>query len=482
MSSLGSILGIARTALSAHQTAISVTSHNISNAETPGYTRQRASLVANTPVNMSYGQLGAGVQVERLERIRDGLLDTVYRREVGNEAGFTQRRDLLLRIEDIFGEPSETGLGSSLDAFWSAWDELASSPNSTSARGVVRQRGEQVAMSLNSHAARLGEVADGARAQLQASLLELNGLTARVGELNKQIVAGEVSGRVASDLRDERDRVLDGISALANVQIAERPNGGVAVFLAGSMLVDGSSVRQLTTLGSDPMRYAVEGSGEPLSYAGGRLGAIAKVLNDDIPRVREHLDLLAASLVESVNALHLTGWSPAGDPAGADPGWSGSQVAFFNPAGVTASSIILAGRGPDDPPGVPPGVRNDATYVAAGTVRYATGDNSLSLALAALRDADVVVADPADPAATRSLRDSFRDLVTGVALESQAAASGAVSQATIVHEAELRRQSVAGVSTDEELIQLMRQQQAYVAATRLVSTVDEMAQAILNMV
>lgn len=483
MSSLASILGIARSALSAHQTAISVTSHNVANAETKGYTRQRASLVAGVPTSMPYGQLGGGVNVERLERIRDGLLDTVYRRATGNHAAETQRRDILSQLEGVLGEPGDTGLSAALDAFWISWDELSVSPNSDSARGTVRQRGEQVARMLNDHAARVDEVAAGTRSRLESSLLKLNGLTGELGALNAQIVNGEVSGRVASDLRDQRDRILDSLSELADVQVVERSNGSVGVFLSGNMLVDGASVQQLTVTSGVPVRFAIAGSSEPLHSIGGSLGATARVLNEDIPAVIEKLDTIAASLVQSVNDIHMTGWSPAGDAAGADPSWAGSQVAFFDPGRLTASSIILAGRGPDDPPGVLPGVRNDARYVAAGSLRYATGDNSVALEMVQLRDrTDVVSVDPANPAATRSLRDAFRDLVTDVALETQAAANGAESGAMIVSEAELRRQSVAGVSTDEELTQLMRQQQAYVAATRLVTTVDEMAQAILNMV
>lgn len=483
MSSLASILGIARSALSAHQTAISITSHNVANAETKGYTRQRASLIAGVPVSMPYGQLGGGVNVERLERIRDGLLDTVYRRASGSHAAETQRRDLLSQLEGVLAEPSDIGLNAALDAFWISWDELSVSPNSDSARGTVRQRGEQVARMLNGYASRVNEVASGARSRLEASLLEFNSLTSELGQLNRQIVNGEVSGRISSDLRDQRDRVLDTLSELANVQVVERGNGSVGVFLSGNMLVDGSSVQQLTVPDGAPVRFAIAGNNEPLHTVGGSLGAVVRVLNEDIPGAAGKLNDIAASLVESVNAIHMAGWSPAGDPAGTDPAWAGSQVAFFDPAGLTAASIILAGRGPEDPASVLPGVRNDARYVAAGTLRYGTGDNSLALEMVQLRDrTDVVVPDPASPTSTRSLRDAFRDLVTGVALETQAATNGAESGAIIVSEAELRRQSVAGVSTDEELTQLMRQQQAYVAATRLVSTVDEMAQAILNMV
>src|SRR5690606_14640081 len=114
--------------------------------------------------------------------------------------------------------------------------------NSDYALGTVRQRGEQVSRMLNGYASRVNEVASGARSRLEASLLEFNSLTSELGQLNRQIVNGEVSGRISSDLRDQRDRVLDTLSELANVQVVERGNGSVGVFLSGNMLVDGSSV------------------------------------------------------------------------------------------------------------------------------------------------------------------------------------------------------------------------------------------------
>src|SRR5690606_29669479 len=162
------------------------------------------------------------------------------------------------------------------------------------------------------HAARVNEVASGARSRLESSLLDVNRLTSELGQLNRQIVNGEVSGRVASDLRDQRDRVLDSLAELAGIQVGERGNGSAGVVLSGQ-----------------PVRFAVAGSSEPLHNVGGSLGAVARVLNEDIPSVTRQLDLVASSLVQAVNELHMTGWSPAGDPAGADPAWAGSQVVFF---------------------------------------------------------------------------------------------------------------------------------------------------------
>lgn len=483
MTSLAGILGVARGALTAHQTAITVTSHNIANAQTPGFTRQRASLVANVPVGLAVGQVGTGVIVSRIERVRDPLLDVVFRRESGNEAAFGMRRDLLQQVEGIFNEPSATGLASSLDALWSSWDDLANLPNSGTARGVVQQRGVQVAATLNDFAARLTTASDGASLRLKSTLDEVNRLTGQVAELNKQIVGTEVSGRGANDLRDERDRVLDALSGITNTQIIERANGSVGVFLGGALLVDGTSRKKLETTGSDPVRFAVAGDNEPITGVEGTLGAIAEVLNTDVPRIRAQLDTLASAIVTTVNSVHRAGWSPLGEPTVATDPYTGSGVDFFNPAGTTAASITLAGRGPNDPSTTPLGVRNDPNFIAAGNVRFGTGSNTIALQLAALRDrGDSVTPDSSVPASTQSFRDYYRDVVTTVALGVQAAENSASVYATIVTDADSRRQSVAGVSTDEELVQLMRQQQAYVAATKLVNTVDQMAQAILNMV
>lgn len=483
MTTLGGILNTARGAIAAHQTAITVTSHNIANAETPGYTRQRAALTANVPVGLPIGQVGTGVTASRIERIRDPLLDTVYRREAGNESAFAARRDVLQQVEGIFAEPGESGLSSSIDAFWAAWDDLANLPNSATARGSVQQRGTQLAMALNQTARRLDEVRDGTRTRIAATVQDVNRLTKQVGELNTQIVAAEAGGRTASDLRDARDRVLDELGQHVELQVSERPNGAVGVFVGGATLVDNATVKPLTLLGADPVRFGVGGSPEALPAVGGSLGAMARVLNEDLPRITAELDTFTAALVEQVNAVHREGWSPAGDPAGPSTGWAGSGVDFFDPASLTAASIALAGRGPDDPTSVPLGVRNDAAYVAAGNVRFGTGNNAVALRLAALKDsASAVTPNPSAPGVTQSFRDYYRGVVTGLALETESATNSAEAYGMVVEEVEFRRQSVAGVSNDEEMTNLIRQQQAYVAATRIVSTVDEMAQSILNMV
>ncbi len=474
MSSIGSILGTARMAIYAHQTAMQVTSHNIANAETPGYARQRAELVASFPQRMPYGVVGTGVHLGDVTQIRDPLLDASFRRESSNAAGFGLRRDLLGQLEGIFAEPGEKGFATTLDQFWNSWSDLANNPTSSTAREVVKQRGAQVALSLNGFAARLDELTADTSARLGASIGELNSLSSTVAELNAQIVSAEVGGRTAGDLRDQRNVAIDRIAQLAPVQVVPRANGSVSLALNGQNIVDGDAAKALTSLNGPPnVRLAFAGSTQPLQDVGGQLGGMLQVLNEDVPAATARLDELAAGIVAEVNARHETGWSPAADPvvppAVAPADWEGSGVGFFatdTPDATTARGMRLSAD-----------VAGSRDYIAAGRVYGGGGDNALALELSQLRDLAVDVGP-----ARLALGTHFRETVTGIGRDVQAADSSATVYETLAAQTEIRRQSVSGVSTDEELIALMRHQQAYVAATRIVSAVDEMTQALLGMV
>jgi len=471
MSTFGSILSTARMAIYAHQTAMQVTSHNIANAETPGYSRQRAELTQGFPQVMPYGVVGSGVRITDVAQIRDPLLDASFRRESSNAAGFGLRRDLLGQLEGIFAEPGERGFATTLDAFWNAWSDLANNPTSSTAREVVKQRGEQVALTLNGFAARLDELTADTSARLGSSVRELNALSSTVAELNAQIVSAEVGGRTAGDLRDQRNVAIDRIAQLAPVQVIPRANGSVSIALNGQNIVDGDAAKSLTTLNGPPnVRLAFAGSTEPLQDVGGQLGGMLQVLNSDVPAATARLDELAAGIVAEVNARHQSGWSPGVEPvvppATAPPGGTGSGVSFFDPGATTARGMMLSDA-----------VRASRDNIASGRVYGGAGDNSLALELSQLRDVAVPLG-----ASSLALGTHFRETVTGIGRDVQAAESSATVYETLAAQTEIRRQAVSGVSTDEELIALMRHQQAYVAATRIVSAVDEMTQALLGMV
>jgi flagellar hook-associated protein 1 FlgK len=466
-SSISGILSIARTAISAHQTAVQVTSQNISNAQTEGYSRQRVMLKPGVPLNTPIGSIGTGVRVHDVMRVRDGLLDASYRREAGNAASFGVRKDLLTQVEGVFGEPSDAGLASTLDAFWSAWGDLANNPTSATARGVVQQRGAQVAFTLNTFSRQLEEQGSAITLRLQSSLDELNARAKEIAGLNDQIVATEVNGTMANDLRDARDRAIDAMAQLAPTRVIERPNGSVAVLIGNATMVDGADAKALemkTPLGAslqsgdlrvgNPIRIGFKGSTSAFPQVGGAVGAMLDVYNSDLPGIANRLDTLTGALVEKVNETH-------NPPPGAG-------VPFFDPLNTSARNVSLSSD-----------VQASPSVIAAGT--SGPGDNSIARALAAFRDTPLMDRN-GDAVADTSFATYYRNLVTDVALEVSSADRTALAHETLASQADMRRASTSGVSIDEELILLMHHQQAYTAATRLVNVADEMMQSILNMV
>jgi flagellar hook-associated protein 1 len=454
MSSIGTIFSTARSAIAAHQTAVQIASTNIANAHTEGYTRKRIGLAEAYPIRDTFGSRGHGVMVTTIGRTRDAFLDAAFRRESGNAAHFGMRHDLLVQVESVFGEPSDSGLAATLDAFWSSWSDLANNPTSATARGVVQQRGLQVATTFRSFAQRLDQLAESTRHRLSEQVHEINRQAERIAVLNEQIVAVESGGGVATDLRDDRDRALDVLARVAPAQVHERRDGSISVSMAGHTLVDGVHSKRVEVRSGPPVGVGIVGGSGTMHGLEGSLGATLQVLTEDLQGARLRLDALADALVDGINGIHLTGtvqqggaWVQAGE--------------FFTKGG--AAGIDLD-----------PLVRADASTIASGA-GGASGDNSVALEMAALRHKQGMVGDI-------SFADFYTNLVTDVALRVDSASSSTRLYETLSAEADLRRESVSGVSIDEELIRLMNHQQSYVAATRLVSAADEMMKSILNMV
>jgi flagellar hook-associated protein 1 FlgK len=267
--SLGSVLNMARSAMNAQQTAVQIASQNISNAQTEGYSRQRVDLAASLPTLFPWGSVGTGVTIAGISRARDALLDATFRGDSGGAASAQTTSDALSQIQGILGEPSDTGLSASLDAFWSAWSDLASDPTSSAAKSIVRQTGGDVASTLNRFARQLDALDQSNRQGMSQDIGQVNSLTKQIANMNREIVAAESGGQSANDLRDARDKMLDQLSTLVGGQVIEHSNGSVAVYMSGRMLVDDTSVNQLAMTNGQPPTVLLAGSANPLDSVGG---------------------------------------------------------------------------------------------------------------------------------------------------------------------------------------------------------------------
>lgn len=465
MSSFGGILSIARSGLLASQQAVTVASNNITNAQTPGYSRQRAVFRTGEPVQLPFGSFGTGVFTEDVQRMRNVLLDDTWRQDAAAAAWNEAQRDSLQAIERVWGEPSDTGLAAGLEQFWNAWSDLAAAPTSGAARSVVRQRGQQVAQQLNTFAARLDEMQGQQRTRLDESVSRVNALAREIGAINARIVAAESGGTESPELRDQRDMKVDELASLVGATAIEAADGSVNVQLGGDTLVDGAQVKQIELRAPNgfPSRFgiALQGAGvgpiETMPIVGGRLGAQLEDYNVTIPGKLAAIDEIAEALVTEVNAIHRTGF--IGAAAAGD---------FFHatgPTAVTARGIRLDAA-----------IVADPSAIAAADAANQAGNNGVALRLSQLRSTAVPVG-----ATTQSIGEAWRGAVTDTAIRANSADAAATAARTLADQTDARRESVKGVSIDEEMVNLMKFQQSYAAAARLISVVDEMSQTLINL-
>lgn len=226
MSGLFSTFNIARRGMSVSQKQIDVTTHNISNANTEGFSRQRAEAVTTKPFGMPSlhsiaepGQLGTGAEIKSIKRIRDSFLDYQVRNETSTLGKYETRANYLSEIENILSEPSDTGLSSVITNFYKSWDELNKQASGSNARTVVVQQSLALTNALNQTSTQLTNLQKNAQEGIKSGVFEVNNILNQIQQLNKEIRAVKVAGNEPNDLMDKRDLLLDKLSNKYNITV-----------------------------------------------------------------------------------------------------------------------------------------------------------------------------------------------------------------------------------------------------------------------
>ena len=452
--SLASLLSIARSAMLAQQSAMSVTAHNVANAQTPGYSRQRIELTAATPQYTTMGPVGRGVTEAGIQRVRNTFFDSRYRSESGLLGNATTMGDFLGQVEAAINEPSSDGLATSLDGLFSSFSDLAANPASSSSRALVQQAGQRFVKQLKQLDSTVREVADGALTQMRDQVGQVNDLARQIADLNSAILSSGGLNGSSPDLQDRRDVLVDKLSSLVGVRVLERGDGTIGVAAGDTMLVDGANVQTLELQGLAGGGYGLAtATGSTVDPKSGSLCALSQLTSTTLPGIQGQLDQLAQALVTTVNAIHRAGTTLTG----------ATGTAFFDPAGVTAQTIALA-----------PAIVASGDAIAAGS--GAAGDGTIAQQLASLATAGNAALGG------KSFREFYIGLAGAVGGDVNSATQEADAHQTMVDQADTLRASVSGVSVDEEMVALIGQQQAYSAAAHIVKIADDMMQAVLGMV
>jgi flagellar hook-associated protein FlgK len=454
--------------LYAQRRGLELTGHNISNVNTEGYSRQRLDLKANGgPVEPAlhsvHRGVGNGVQVDGVDRLRDGFLEARAVQERGSAAATIQDRVLLSRIEDVLAEPGDAGIQRQLADFWAGWDDVGNKPSSLAARSQLLERAQTLASGINGAMERLEVQWSASSQQLGATVQEVNSLATGVAEYNAAIVSATHAGRSPNDLMDKRDVLVQRLGELAGVTVRRGDAGSVDVVLAGKELVKGGRTAPLKVQG-DPVlvsqRSAVvvawqdpddpAGPGAP-TEVGGLAGGLRNGLNDVLPRYHAKLSAIASAVTEKVAGVHEeAAYDQDGAPGGAFFAMESGRLALkiTDPRKVAASD----GRSVDP---------------SSGTVSGDVG-GAKAAQIAALATA------PGGP------DDLNRQVVVALGVEAQAAGRRVDIQSNILAQIDAARESEAGVNLDEEMTNMLAFQRAYEGAARFVSAIDQMLDTLIN--
>ncbi|GHV92384.1 flagellar hook protein FlgK [Spirochaetia bacterium] len=308
-------LEIGKRAAAAHQQALNVTGHNLSNASTEGYSRQRIEFSPFEPIYLpglnreeTPGQIGQGTVVERIERLRDQLLDKRIVAQASSE-GYWKARDPYVRMLDqIYLEPGENSIRSKMDAFWDGWQELSVYPADTAPRTAVLERGKTLIDGIHDRYQSLKGLQVMADEDIQLTVAQVNGLSRQIAGLNKDIQEIKAQGDMPNDLLDRRDLLVDKLSSIIDLTVDQRDPDEFMVHTAGLILVQGRIGRQFDlekSIETEGYSRIVWGeTKQDVHFRDGSLSALVEMRDVTIENEIQTLDNMTMNFVDLVNEIH----------------------------------------------------------------------------------------------------------------------------------------------------------------------------------
>lgn len=456
-------LGTALSSLMAQRQALDVAGQNIANANTKGYTRQRAELTSveslSVPTMFSTSQAaGSGVKVTGIARLGDVFLDDRVRAETGTSAFRKAQASSLSRLESTLTEPADTGVASSLQEYWAAWEDVSNRPDDAAARQVLIGAGDAVVSQIAAGYRATETQWAQTRTETQTLVTEVNTNAQQVARYNEQIRSILVTGGSANELVDQRDQLALRLAELTGATARHREDGTMDLVVGGNPLVSGirSSTLEVTgdfrmtdgtTAAINPVGLRWSGTGTPVVPDSGVLASNLAVLSPDGPLAgaASTWNTLATRLAGSVNALHVTG-------TGLD-GATGRPF-FAVDGSIPATGLRVAVRDPE--------------HVAAAEGGKGGFDGSL--------------ADRLSQTGTQSTSPDrvWREFVVDLGVRTRAADQRATVSEAARATAENLQLSQASVDIDEETVNMLAIQRAYEGAARVLTAVDEMLDVLIN--
>lgn len=469
MSGLFSSLNFTARALDAQSQAIQVASNNIANINNPNYSRQTVVMTPLGTVQTSEGPQSLGL-TSSVTQLRDSLLDQMVMRESGVTAGFTAEQSLLQRAQAALGESitnsttnstgadttSSSGLQSALSDFFNAVQNLAANPSDQGEKVALIQQAGTLTDRFNLVDQNLAQVQADADNQASTDVSDANDVLTDVANLNSQIASLEANAPgSAVDLRDQREADLEKLAGLMPVSVAEDAHGEVTVTATGSSgpvtLVSQGTVTAPLSYASGVVTATSSSGSTALNLTAGTIFGTLSASSGAVQTLRDNLDALAKQLVTSVNKAYNPGATSGGN--------------FFAAGGTTAGTIAVDSH-------------VTSSSLTAGT--GASGDNSLALAMAAVGSQSFSTGASTPDYIDGTISQFYANAVSSVGQALSTANNMVTDQTNVENIVRNQRDSVSGVSLNEEMTNMMTYQRTFQASSEVFSVINSMLDTLIN--
>lgn len=485
MAGVPNVMQTARSGMMASKAAIATTGHNIANANTEGYSRQRVLTEAQVPPFTAGDRrhIGMGVNVSRVERINDEYLNKQIQHSAREMSHFEEKSMALQQLEDVFNEMNGDGLNRLVAQFFNEFRKLSNDPNSEAVRQSVREATQSMVNDFRRIRKEVVNIQKHLDARITGYLTEINSLTKDLTELNLKIKATGISGNTPPDLLDQRDEVLKKLAGYANLSIHPDNSGMMNIDMYGIGPLVTGAVRETLTAGRTPEETKLErnianidddrtvrktdglldimstGSGVPITHLikGGKLGAIVELRDKVMTDALARMDEFAFTLAQSVNEIHRQGFDRYGNQG----------VEFFRlPMSKERAAEFID---------LSDAVRSDVNFIATAAQPDSPGDNRIAMSIANLQNLKIL------GNGNVSFDDWYNSIVSDVGVIGSKNRSSLNQQKNIQTQLSKMRDQIAGVSIDEETANLLQFQHTFDASAKVIQVADEMLKTILEL-
>lgn len=477
---------IARSGLFASQRSLDIIGHNISNSETKGYSRQRLEQTAGRHLQVpGKGYIGTGVEMTTISQIRDVFLDQKFRQESTSFGEWEQRAMSLNQMQAIMNEPSENAIRDVMDKFSSSLKKFQEEVSNPTMRTTVRQNAIAFTNTLNHMYGQMEKLVKDTDFEVQSTVDTINGYAEQIASLNKQIYQSEIGNGKANDLRDKRNLLIDELSKMINIEVVEVNTPGinsnkVNILVNGNPLVSHDTTDLIVKMDPEdhPAKAATDMNGLKVTNLrwstgakinqealGGELGGLIDIRDNisgdkkGVPYYMDQINKFANAFVTKFNESHRKGYGLGKNTNGVD---------FFDPTGLSARSIKISDA-----------IDKDVNLIAAaGLPGGASSDNQNLMELNNLFDKGFEL--PIGSGVNLKPKEFMNSMISNLGVDAQAAIRLGENQGYLLDEIDGQRMSISGVHLDEEMSNMVKFQHAYNASARMITTMDEMIDVIIN--